>query len=608
MVLRDREDDIMPNIFDGLNLMEDNSIRENIAMLEAVTMGNVMKGYGTTIANKGAKFINGVGGVFGKNPDITVKKEKRLADYIEEKNYELSYLNRAKLNLRLQSILREKTGCESSTEDYISACVINSVAKHMKLEENMTVSQKADGIHRRYLEKILNSMQESLKKQDSVEANKTVNEIEQSISKLSDKDKEELKRVLNIEELTGKEIRNVFMKAGTPTLIIGALSASGFGAFIALTTVMHAVFTTILGITLPFAVYTGATSTLGFLLGPAGIALVAGTAIWQVSKGNKNLKNEIMGQIVFASVSAMGGSFVAQNKDLPSYESDKERLEKIKEMDKEYIKLVEINQMLQNKVDILESRHEEYQKNINDYKIQIEDETARSKYSENQIIKLNSEKDVVSNNLKESIDEVEKLEKEIKKRHDEKLKLEIDDLYTLIDSYKEKFKTLNENITYQEHIIEYASAEINDKTKAIQEIEDKNRKLEKENEAYKKENEKIKDRRERTEKNTKKEIEEKWNRDYNKFEIKKCVIRDIVKERFIKQEIWEIERVLNELHSLNDYKSVSRGKITEKGIEYEHMGFNIHDIPVRILYRVTNNSDKKVIIERIYKHNKKLYQ
>lgn len=65
---------------------------------------------------------------------------------------------------------------------------------------------------------------------------------------LSNNDKEAIEKMLNIEKLTGKEVRNILIKAGTPTIIIAALSASGFGAFMALTTIIHAVFTTILGI------------------------------------------------------------------------------------------------------------------------------------------------------------------------------------------------------------------------------------------------------------------------------------------------------------------------------------------------------------------------
>lgn len=79
--------------------------------------------------------------------------------------------------------------------------------------------------------------------------------------------------------------------------------------------------------------------------------------------------------------------------------------------------------------------------------------------------------------------------------------------------------------------------------------------------------------------------------------------------KFSKKEIWEIERALMELHSLKDYKSVSRGKVTYNGQEYEHMGFSLPcGFPSRILYRILSDSNKKVAIERFYKHNEKFLQ
>jgi uncharacterized protein YaaW (UPF0174 family) len=65
---------------------------------------------------------------------------------------------------------------------------------------------------------------------------------------------------------------------GTPVTTLAALSAaqaSGFGIYMGATTALglasHAV-----GVTLPFAVYTGMTSTIAFLIGPVGFLATAG--------------------------------------------------------------------------------------------------------------------------------------------------------------------------------------------------------------------------------------------------------------------------------------------------------------------------------------------
>ena len=55
----------------------------------------------------------------------------------------------------------------------------------------------------------------------------------------------------------------------TTFALLGAAQASGFGIYLASTTALgfltHAV-----GVTLPFTIYTGMTSTIAFLIGPAG--------------------------------------------------------------------------------------------------------------------------------------------------------------------------------------------------------------------------------------------------------------------------------------------------------------------------------------------------
>ena len=356
-------------------------------MLEAVTMGSVFKGYGTTVANKGAKLVNKIGGLFGKNPGVKVVEEKRIEDYIKEEKDKISHLDREKLDEKLIEVLKGRADINvEASEDTISAKVIDSVSKHMKLGENMTIAQKADGIHRRYLEKLLNNIQKQLKSQGEDEAEKTIEEINKNVETLSDKDKEELKKVLNVDKLTGKEIRSILMKAGAPTAIIATLGASGFGAFMALTTIIHAIFTTILGVTLPFAVYTGATSALSFVLGPAGLVFIAGTTIWQFTKGNKNLKNEIMGQLIFASVNSYGGSFVAKDKDLPSHESNPLVLQEMEKRDEEYKNLVEDNRKLQKKVDDLEEAYRKSQNDIHTYENRIRTEKDKMQKLENEIL------------------------------------------------------------------------------------------------------------------------------------------------------------------------------------------------------------------------------
>lgn len=76
--------------------------------------------------------------------------------------------------------------------------------------------------------------------------------------------------------------RNLYGPA-TTFAALGVAQASGFGVYLASTTALgfltHAV-----GVTLPFVAYTGMTSTIAFLLGPAGWMAAGAWAGWRLSE------------------------------------------------------------------------------------------------------------------------------------------------------------------------------------------------------------------------------------------------------------------------------------------------------------------------------------
>jgi hypothetical protein len=76
----------------------------------------------------------------------------------------------------------------------------------------------------------------------------------EQLARLSESERLEIQKALNLQTLSASSLRDVVIKSGIPVAGIAVVQAGGFGAYLALTTVMHAVFTSMLGITLPFAV------------------------------------------------------------------------------------------------------------------------------------------------------------------------------------------------------------------------------------------------------------------------------------------------------------------------------------------------------------------
>lgn len=118
--------------------------------------------------------------------------------------------------------------------------------------------------------------------------------------------------------LSGKSLREVILRTGGPLASIAALQAGGFGTYLALATVMHTVFTSVLGITLPFAAYTGATSALSLLTGPLGIMFSLGLGALGYFWGRQKIERSQYGMIVFTCVVAAGHRLTPTTAALPS--------------------------------------------------------------------------------------------------------------------------------------------------------------------------------------------------------------------------------------------------------------------------------------------------
>ena len=237
----------------------------------------------------------------------------------------------------------------------------------------------------------------------------------------------------------------------------------------------------------------------------------------------------------------------------------------------------------------------------------IENENQKKEESTEKIKQLELEKEAIAKKQGDLARELTRLEGEIKlnqKAGEDQYNEKINELNLTLE--KETTK-LNESIKFHQQLINEASDEIKIKESKIKEIDTRNLKLEDENKNLTKvmaEKEQLID---HTEKVRRQEIKEKWDIYYKGFEMTSIAIRSAT--AFSKKELWEIERALSELYALEDFRSISRGKLKEDGVEFDHLGLSLPSgFPTRILYRVVSNSDIKVKVGRIYKHSDKRLQ
>ena len=108
---------------------------------------------------------------------------------------------------------------------------------------------------------------------------------------------------VEVEKLTGgARIRGPKLGGPMTTFaMLGAAQMSGFGVYLAATTALGLV-THAVGMTLPFAVYTGMTSSIAFIIGPAGWLAAGAWGMWRLTQ--PRWKRAIPGLLYITAVNA----------------------------------------------------------------------------------------------------------------------------------------------------------------------------------------------------------------------------------------------------------------------------------------------------------------
>jgi len=123
--------------------------------------------------------------------------------------------------------------------------------------------------------------------------------IHQNLDSMDPEAREELRQSLGVEELTASAMLQALRSGAAVGGALMAANATGMGVFLFVTTVTHAIFTTLLGIVVPFAVYQTLTTVLGVLLGPVGLLVVLGVGALTMLRNRPRFDRRVMGQVLF---------------------------------------------------------------------------------------------------------------------------------------------------------------------------------------------------------------------------------------------------------------------------------------------------------------------
>ncbi|HXE08232.1 MAG TPA: hypothetical protein VN612_10070 [Acidobacteriaceae bacterium] len=308
----------MPSLLSFYQAVDIEACAIQAAVLEEVTYAKVMKTGGAQALAKGRQGVKWFANKFGMRPSIDTRPPKSTAELVMQRAEHWRKQSKSAIDQKVFSLLAERIEVPSSDLELLSTRIIEEAAAGYGISEDLLLSQQAEAISRRYMEDCIDGIREQLKKQGQEEINATDRAMAEQLARLSDEERLEIQKALNLQTLSASSLRNVIVKSGIPVAGIAAVQAGGFGAYLALATVMHAVFTSMLGITLPFAAYTTATSAMSILTGPLGVLFSLGLGVLGYFWGRRKIERSQYAMIVFTCVGHADRSLVPATHTLPS--------------------------------------------------------------------------------------------------------------------------------------------------------------------------------------------------------------------------------------------------------------------------------------------------
>ena len=556
-----------PTLFDGLQNASKEELSYLIALLRQQTMKNIFSDKFNNTVTTGKKAFNSVMSFFGKskktNDDIDRESQENHQDInnkIKEEIRALQSYSQEQLYTLFIEEVREELAVPDSSLALLSNKIITSAAKtDPSINEELDVEQKADIIYQKTLQSIISS----LEKQSDEERDEMIRQLNIELDSLSSDRKELIKQSLQTDHLSGEVLRNSFLKSGVG---IGSLITVGssFGAYIAINTIIHAIFTSFLGITLPFAIYTGVAKGVSIIAGPIGWCALGGYSIYSLIKTSGKLTSAMMSVVVFIAMTIYGKSFSVDENGAPlwitsdsieyqEYKNNQYRIIQLNDKVKILSKDLTLSQEKAQKIEAAKQKLE---------KVLQKQQANPSQTDQQSIDDLKEQIRVISQQLST----VQENRKQIEKQYQAQIK-ESDALKARNKELKSQNKTLQEESNYYQE----CSLEFEEQNKSLQhEMTEKENYYAQEIQALK---EAIIEDEQAYDNDKKRQDEGKiLQRKFEDFELEKQFLADYTRSTKVVRD--DIDRMLIRLYKISDPTQIDathNSKIDSLGFPVYHM-------------------------------------
>ncbi|MDI1316892.1 hypothetical protein [Flavobacterium sp.] len=175
----------------------------------------------------------------------------------------------------LSKILKLKT---ASKEQIIPELISNSKNLLEILDDNPSYTSILEKIKKKL------KISDGIKIFQEIEKAIAIKVLEEALSKMTEEQKNKFEK--EIIDIANKE-KGITYKAGSVFAALTAAQVSGFGVYLLATTTLSTL-SGIIGVTLPFAAYTGLSSAIGIIIGPVGWIGAGIFTLWKINDVNYN--------------------------------------------------------------------------------------------------------------------------------------------------------------------------------------------------------------------------------------------------------------------------------------------------------------------------------
>lgn len=325
----------MAFIINKLYDFTENELAQTIGVLRVYKLESLL-------ATQTTKLSNSIFNKFSKNKRPVESVEERLAKEVISLSH---YPKETLISLMINEITKRITGLTitSGLDDLVADSMrqgthhiklrlqsdaylaekwekhlIDFISEYKKFDMDLPYRRRADMIVEAVGNENMARMQKMAKKQSSREQKATEEAMDKVLKDLPEHQRQALKETFNLNELSGKTMRRVLASMGPVAL--GNLG--GFGTYMALSTLMHTVFTTMLQITLPFAAYTSAAGAMSVFLGPVGLLASFAWGSWKITKDRKKLSADLLSNIFSDIALRQGKTFMPSEESLSQWTTD----------------------------------------------------------------------------------------------------------------------------------------------------------------------------------------------------------------------------------------------------------------------------------------------